>query len=200
MDLLYQVNMVGYQYAGFRKEIRRVVDKRLHIPRWKHWFYSASRIYAFVILVFGMMFLGFCLLGLAITFAQGEPIFKHGEYVPGMFLLLILTFVLPPVMPLGLIVGARKPDPIQDYLWPPEAPVLTVSFYEELIQVDDPRIRSQLNYASILAVMEAEAAYYLFVGQEHTLMLRKSEFTQGDPERFREFIAQKTVKPVEYVK
>lgn len=59
---------------------------------------------------------------------------------------------------------------------------------------------SQYNYTIILQVVENPTHYFLFVTGNAAHMLHKDAFTQGDPEQFREFIAQKTGKEVEFVK
>ena len=58
---------------------------------------------------------------------------------------------------------------------------------------------SSYRYHVISDVWEDKTIFCLF-GAGIQYILRKDAFTQGDPEQFREFIAQKTGKEVEFVK
>ena len=58
---------------------------------------------------------------------------------------------------------------------------------------------SSYRYHVISDVWEDKTIFCLF-GTGIQYILRKDAFTQGDPEQFREFIAQKTGKEVEFVK
>ena len=48
------------------------------------------------------------------------------------------------------------------------------------------------NYAAVEAVLEDEGHFFLFMPQNAGHILCKSAFTQGDPERFRAFLAERT--------
>ena len=48
------------------------------------------------------------------------------------------------------------------------------------------------NYAAVEAVLEDEGHFFLFMPQNAGHILCKSAFTQGDPERFRTFLAERT--------
>jgi len=49
-------------------------------------------------------------------------------------------------------------------------------------------------------VWEDEKRCYLFLQGKMPYILQKAAFTQGTPEKIRTFIAEKTGKPVQYIK
>ena len=53
---------------------------------------------------------------------------------------------------------------------------------------------------SLLKVCETADFFVCFLGKKHGQIFAKSGFTQGTPEEFRTFIAEKTGKPVQYIK
>ena len=76
----------------------------------------------------------------------------------------------------------------------------TLDFAEEFLTSTDPLSQSRYEYAVIKDIWEDNSRFYLHMYHGLIIILRKNAFTQGDPEQFREFIAQKTGKAVEYVK
>lgn len=188
MEAFFQAKMVGYQHETMRREVRRVVHEQL-----------GGGVRDALTVVGRMLAIVLCVAFSAVTalYAVGASVTENVLYV-GPTLAFMVSIIA------GLLVvaiGYRKcPDPLKTFLWPPEATVVTASFFSERFQADEAYILHQVAYPAVQAVLETDAAYYLFVGQEHMLMLRKREFVQGDPEQFRDFIAQKTGKEVEFVK
>lgn len=187
MEVCFQAKIVGYQHAAMRREVGRIVHR--YIGGGLHsWLALISKILAIILCVAFSVLSALYALGRTIVDIQNGGVI--------LFVLIAISMTL-----LVIAVGCRKgADPLKEYLWPPEAAVLAVSFWEDRIQAEETHILHQLSFHSVQTVMETEAAYYLFVGEEHVLMVRKREFTVGDPEQFRDFIQQKTGRPVEFVK
>ena len=187
MEVFFQAKMVGYQHESMRREVRRVIHDQLG-GGIRDVLTMLGRALAIILCV---VFFTYTVLFAIGASAAGVP---NTEVI--FVVMLVITAALVVV-----VAGYRKrPDPLKVFLWPPEATVVTASFFSESFQTDEAYILHQAAYPAVQAVLETDAAYYLFVGQEHMLMLRKREFTQGGPEQFRDFIAQKTGRPVEYVK
>ncbi len=64
----------------------------------------------------------------------------------------------------------------------------------------EPSSASSYRYHALTAVWEDEKRCYLFLQGKMPYILQKAAFTQGTPEKFRTFIAEKTGKPVQYIK
>lgn len=196
MNLYFQAKMVGYQDMVLKRELGRTVRRQLGTARWKYWLYLVGRVAIIISAALWTLTLAMMLLGVILMLVQNE---LYEEEVMKDALLAVMVMALFALAPLGAILW-HKYDPLKDHLWPPEAVMVTASFFEELIQVEEPYMLHQLAFAAVQSIAESGAAFYLFVGTEHVLMLRKREFTMGDPEQFRAFISQKTGKPVITVK
>lgn len=189
MEVFFQAKMVGYQHEAMRREVRRVVHEQLG-GGVRDALAAVGRVLAIVLCVVFFTY--------TVLFAIGASLVEY----PGTNTDVIFAVMLSISAALVVVVAGfrKRPDPLKTFLWPPEATVVTVSFFSERFQADEAYILHQVAYPAVQAVLETDAAYYLFVGQEHMLMLRKREFVQGTPEQFRDFIAQKTGRAVEFVK
>ena len=77
---------------------------------------------------------------------------------------------------------------------------LDYRFSEDGFTVTLPTSRTEMAYSSIAGVFEDAGHYVLLLPAKNGFILRKDAFTQGTPEQFRDFIAQKTGRPVKYVR
>lgn len=188
-NLYYQCKMVGYRHKKQRKELSHVVRHQLGNSLIKDWLARIGR-YCFFAL-FGFYVCVTVLFAIGAKLVAGMP----SNLIPYYIVLggTAVCFLLA-----GLVT--RKPgDPLRENLWPSEADVVTVSFYEDSMRVEDAYILSQMKLPTIRMVLESEKAYYLFVSEEHVLMICKDSFLQGDSEHFRDFIQQRSGKTIEYV-
>lgn len=188
MNLYFQAKMVGYQHVAMKQDVRRVI-RRCVGGAWRDWLELAGKILSIILCAVFVLLTGLYAIGIAI-----EPEIEFAKTI------LAVMVVISAALLIVAIGSWRRADPMKEHLWPPEAVMITVSFFEELIQVEDPYILSQVTFPAIQMIAETETAYYLFVGAEHMLMVRKREFIVGDREQFRAFISEKTGKPVEFVK
>lgn len=193
MNAEFQVKMVGYQDAGLKREIGRVVRRQLGRSSWRDWTALAARILSITLCALSFIFTFLFIIGWQVIRAQ------QGEVIPGnTYIVVLLVFS---VCLLLVTFGIRKrSDPLKENLWPIGAALVTVTFCPEFFQVDEPYFANRVGYPAIRAVCETNSAFYLFVHDDQVLMLRKREFIQGNLEQFREFMMNKTGELVEYRK
>lgn len=65
-------------------------------------------------------------------------------------------------------------------------------FTEEYYELSLDSSFHRINYSNIQAVMEDQEHYYLFIDKNTAHILKKTQFTKGDPNCFGAFIASKT--------
>ncbi len=74
------------------------------------------------------------------------------------------------------------------------------TFEEDRFFAWEPSGASSYRYHALTAIWEDEERCYLFLRGKMQYILQKDAFIQGAPEDFRIFIAEKTGKPVQYIK
>ena len=84
--------------------------------------------------------------------------------------------------------------------YPEKGNELDYRFSEDGFTVTLPTSRTEMAYTSIAGVFEDTGHYVLLLPAKTGYILRKDAFIQGSPEQFRDFIAQKTGRAVEFVK
>lgn len=175
----YQIKTLGYTDKTMRRDMRRALRGMALGRPWLRLGVAIGRVLT-VGLCAACLFLA-AVVTLAMVISPGEM--EDGGWAAGLLwggflLFLLLSLTLRPM-----------PDPIRDNLWPPEADVVTVTFLDKLVQVEDGRSVIQLDYQMIRDIRETEECFYLFPMKSHFLMLRKRDFVEGDPDRFRSFLA-----------
>lgn len=80
----------------------------------------------------------------------------------------------------------------------PHKDMLQFNFEDQRFTCIMPQTVTNSEYSMITDVCEDQTRFYLY-GETIAHILRKDAFTQGSPQQFREFIAEKTGKPVELV-
>lgn len=76
----------------------------------------------------------------------------------------------------------------------------TYVFQDRYIATSSSLEASNLSYRTIDSIAESDNLFALYVNRNMAHLLPKACFTQGTPEEFRQFIAEKTQKPVTYYK
>jgi len=154
-----------------RKTLRRKRSKRSHIFGW-------------LVIV----------LGLTVTVLDlliGEQSFDVGTAATiGAVLLVFLTMLNEDALN-GWIAGRNQ--------MPNMKHTETVFGPEEYTSVTQPA-RTTWRYDQILAAYERPGYFVFFLSPKHGQVYDKSGFEMGTPEEFRDFIAEKTGKPVEWIK
>lgn len=77
---------------------------------------------------------------------------------------------------------------------------LNFCFSETGFTVLLPTSSSEILYSGLARLYEDASCYVLMLPTNADYVLRKSAFIEGDPEQFRDFIQQKTGKPVTVIK
>lgn len=83
---------------------------------------------------------------------------------------------------------------------PPETKESVVTFNEEGYTIETQAAKGEWKYEGVRRVCETERYYLFLLDKNNGQAFEKKGFLQGDPEQFRDFAAEKTGKPVEYIK
>lgn len=77
---------------------------------------------------------------------------------------------------------------------------ITIELNEELVSERTQQGGSNQHYEDFLSACEFQGRWFLFQTPYHACILPKSALTDGDPEQFEAFWAEKTGKPVTHMK
>lgn len=72
-------------------------------------------------------------------------------------------------------------------------------FTEMGIEIHTKNSDHRYDYVYVQQLWEDEGHFYIFMGQTTPHILNKIDFTQGKPEEFAAFLAEKTAKPIKWV-
>lgn len=75
----------------------------------------------------------------------------------------------------------------------------TYRFTEMGIEIHTKNSDHRYDYVYAQQLWEDEGHFYIFMGQTTPHILNKIDFTQGKPEEFVAFLAEKTAKPIKWV-
>lgn len=140
--------------------------------------------------------LALVVVGAAIVLEVSSCLFSRQSWQNFNWLMVVLGLVLVAVVmnedQLNGKLASRK--------LPKERKESVVTFGPEGYTVETQAETSEWKYESVRRVCEMENCYLFLTDRNNGQVLDKKGFLQGDPEQFRDFAAEKTGKPVEYIK
>lgn len=77
---------------------------------------------------------------------------------------------------------------------------ITVTLDDAGVRECSEKVEGFYPYQAFIGCVYSPGWYFLFLDKKHAVILPEGAMIAGDPEHFRDFIQEKTGKPVEYVK
>lgn len=170
--------------------LARAIQLRGH--KAKKWVRITSKVLCFI------MFLEFLIIGLLGLFGLVYNILhKMPNPLYPEILAIILGFLLSFLLPFAWCT------PLTTWIaWKNckgKGMTLTYRFGEEDFSAHTSVSDERCDFVVIEEVVEDKLHYFLFINKSAAYLLRKDSFTEGDPEQFRGFIAEKIGKPIKQI-
>ena len=166
----YNMEALTAMAKCLRRTMRRKRSRRVHL--------------------FAAAALGIGLLSIIVTTAGGEPLGASSVVTLLAMLVLILTTLFEDK--LNAWVARKRLLPGTEHA--------AAAFEEDGYTSATGESESRFSYAQIAAVAETEHYFVFALSSRHTQAYDKRNIRGGSVEEFRAFIAEKTGKPIEYIK
>ena len=145
----------------------------------------------------------YCVTGVilvpALLYGMYRMMIWNGNYFLSLAGGLLCCFMLVAAVNI-ILVGTARASRLLWRNYADRVEEFTLTFTEDGYTDVNSVSQSRLDYSVVNGILEDASRYYLLLCNGKAMFIRKDRFTHGDPEQFRDFIQQKTGKPVEYVK